>query len=72
MSTVQSITTALTSVAIVAGLVVLAIHGTITGEAVIGIFGAIIGGGGVGVAAHTATKTGANAATGNIDPPAKV
>lgn len=63
MTIINAVVAGVVSIAVVASVAVLTWHGSITGEAAIGIFGTVIGGGGVAVIAHTATNTGAKAAT---------
>lgn len=53
--------------AIIIAVSVLTWHGSITGEAAIAIFGAIVGGGGVATVSHLATQTGADAVRGRFD-----
>lgn len=62
MSVVQAIVTGVISLAVIAGVTILTWHGSINGEAAIGIFGTIIGGGGVAAISHIATNTGVEAA----------
>lgn len=54
MNAVSVITGAVVAICVVAGVVVLGIHGTLDGQTVAAIFGAIIGGG--SVAAHAAAS----------------
>jgi hypothetical protein len=65
MNTLSAISGGVIAVAVIAAVAVLTWHGSITGEAAVGIFGTIIGGAGVGVTSHVAVKTGAKAAGGN-------
>lgn len=51
--TLKTITGTVTALAVIAAVTVLAWHGTINGEATVGIFATIIAGGGA-VAAHAA------------------
>lgn len=59
MGLVQSVGAVVVAVAVVTAVTLLTWHGSINGEAAVGIFGTIIGGGGVATVAHVATKTGA-------------
>lgn len=62
MNSLSSIVTAVTTIVVIAAVSVLTWHGDISGEAAVGIFGTVLGGGVVGVTNHVATKTGAKAA----------
>lgn len=66
MNTVSAAAAAVIAIAVIAAVAVLTWHGSITGEAAVGIFGTIIGGAGVGTAQHVGTKTGARAASRSL------
>jgi hypothetical protein len=59
MDVVNKICGTVITVAVVAAIVVLAWHGSITGEAATGILGGIVGGGVVGAAQYAGNKQGA-------------
>lgn len=61
VGTIQSIGAVIVACAVIAAVTVLTWHGSINGEAAVGILATIIGGGGVATVAHVATKTGASA-----------
>lgn len=62
--TPAALLTTLVAIAVVAAVAVLTWHGSITGEAAVGLFGAVLGGGAVGGAQHASFKAGARAAKG--------
>lgn len=62
-TSINGIAAALVALGVIAAVTVLTWHGSIDGQAAIGIFGAILGGVGIGAAQHTSFKTGAKVAS---------
>ena len=65
MNYINATMAAIVALGVIGAVAVLTWHGSITGEAAVGIFSGIIFGGGVGAAAHVGVKTGAQAASSN-------
>lgn len=61
-NTLSTIGAILLGLAVIASVTILAIHGTISGEAATGLLSTLVGGGVVGGAAHVAVKQGSRAA----------